>query len=572
MEDKRTLLAFLLIGAILLLLPYYYEIVGLGPRPSDEAEAPVVEQSLAPPALIDDYEEDVASDLREPGWRPAKRERVDAVPSRELFTERYVAVSTPFMEIQLSNVGATIVSVKLPHYQKPDGETVELVSAGHRGLALKLKVREQVVDLSAVEFVPNKQRVLLDSSESATLRMSADLGNGRWVHNIYQFVGDSYAVEMETQLIGFGGDAELFVEWEGGVANTEGRVSESPLFFAAGPPVRRMMAYLNEERIDHEADEDEPTITEDKGAVKWAAVRNQYFMVALAPLGEGPFRVGLRAAPARSAALEDAVSFEVGARVHPGEGFKSLLYVGPLSYDTLLNYGVELEAALDLGFPVIREISKALLVVFKSSYDFVPNYGVVIILVAIAIKILVFPLTRKSYESMAKMGQLQPKMAALKEKYKNDNQRLSRETMKLYKEEGVNPLGGCLPMLLQMPIFFALYSVFSSTIELRQAPFVLWITDLSKPDSLPLGGFDLHVLPLLMAGSMFVQQKMTMKDPKQAMLVYMMPVFMIFIFWSMSSGLVLYWTIFNVLSVSQQLYTTARGKETSEGGVIAPPA
>ena len=166
----------------------------------------------------------------------------------------------------------------------------------------------------------------------------------------------------------------------------------------------------------------------------------------------------------------------------------------------------------------------------------------------------------------AKMGQLQPKMAALKEKYKNDNQRLSRETMKLYKEEGVNPLGGCLPMLLQMPIFFALYSVFSSTIELRQAPFVLWITDLSKPDSLPLGGFDLHVLPLLMAGSMFVQQKMTMKDPKQAMLVYMMPVFMIFIFWSMSSGLVLYWTIFNVLSVSQQLYTTARGKESSEGG------
>ena len=192
------------------------------------------------------------------------------------------------------------------------------------------------------------------------------------------------------------------------------------------------------------------------------------------------------------------------------------------------------------------------MVVFVATYDFVPNYGVVIILLAIAIKILVYPLTHKSYESMAKMQQLQPKMAALKEKYKNDNQRLSRETMKLYKEEGVNPLGGCLPMLLQMPVFFALYSVFNSTIELRQAPFFLWITDLSKPDVLPLGGFDLHVLPLLMAGSMFVQQKMTMKDPKQAMLVYMMPAFMIFIFWSISSGLVLYWTMFNVLSVGQQ--------------------
>ncbi|MBC9890596.1 MAG: membrane protein insertase YidC, partial [Opitutae bacterium] len=157
-----------------------------------------------------------------------------------------------------------------------------------------------------------------------------------------------------------------------------------------------------------------------------------------------------------------------------------------------------------------------------------------------------------SYESMAKMQQLQPKMAALREKYKNDNQRLSRETMKLYKEEGVNPLGGCLPMLLQMPIFFALYNVFSSTIELRQAPFVLWIDDLSQPDVIEFGGFELHVLPLLMAGSMFVQQKMTMKDPKHAFLVYLMPVFMIFIFWSISSGLVLYWTIFNVLSIGQQ--------------------
>jgi len=135
--------------------------------------------------------------------------------------------------------------------------------------------------------------------------------------------------------------------------------------------------------------------------------------------------------------------------------------------------------------------------------------------------------------------------------------------MKLYKEEGVNPLGGCLPLVLQMPIFISLYNLFGKTIELRQAPFILWINDLALPDEVLIGGFGLHVLPLLMAGSMFVQQKMTMKDPKQAVLVYMMPVMMIFIFWTMSSGLVLYWTIFNVLTIGQQLLVNYYKKEAA---------
>ena len=124
--------------------------------------------------------------------------------------------------------------------------------------------------------------------------------------------------------------------------------------------------------------------------------------------------------------------------------------------------------------------------------------------------------------------------------------------MKLYKDQKVNPLGGCLPMLLQMPILISLFTVFRSMIELRQAEFGLWITDLSKPDALFIGGFEVHLLPLLMAVSMFIQQKMTMKDPKQAALVYIMPVFMTWIFWSMSSGLVFYYTLFNVLTLAQQ--------------------
>ena len=141
--------------------------------------------------------------------------------------------------------------------------------------------------------------------------------------------------------------------------------------------------------------------------------------------------------------------------------------------------------------------------------------------------------------------------------------------MKLYREEGVNPLGGCLPLLLQMPIFIALYQVFSSAIQLRQSAWTLWIDDLSQPDTVPVAGFDLHVLPLLMSAAMFFQSKMTMKDPKQAALVYVMPVVMVFIMWGFSSGLVLYWTVFNVLQIAQQ-YLTNHLKKKKQAGTSAP--
>jgi YidC/Oxa1 family membrane protein insertase len=243
----------------------------------------------------------------------------------------------------------------------------------------------------------------------------------------------------------------------------------------------------------------------------------------------------------------------VGRRLSASGSWKNVVYLGPLDYDNLIRYSVGLEQAIDFGFPIIRHVAKLILIIFKAAHSYIPNYGWIIVLFAVVIKIIVYPLTHKTYESASKMQTLQPKIAALKEKYKNDNQRLSKETMKLYKEEGVNPLGGCLPMLLQMPIFISLYNIFGKTIELRQEPFALWITDLSTPDEIIFAGFPLHILPLLMALSMLVQQKMTMKDPKQAFLIYAMPVFMIFIFWEMSSGLVLYWTLFNVFTIIQQL-------------------
>ena len=546
MEDRKTLLAFLLIGFILLFIPYYYEWLGLAPQPS------LREEPFPEPSQESEFVSPTRSDSSNQASDRYHGDPFLSTSERKSFIPRLISVQTPLQHLIFSTVGGNIVSARLLKYNKTESQRVELVPPGGRGFFLSLRHKDFALDLSRIEFLPNQEQVLVDSGETAGLKFSASLERGRRVEKLFTFSGHNYGIKMKIYLHGFHEDTEVFLHWDKGMASTEAKERSSSFLFVQPNLSKRLMAYLNEERTELESGE-EAEVWNDKGPLKWAGIRNQYFLVAVAPRDAGYYRVVLEAPAAGQLSTEEGYSYKVGARLGTSGWWDNLLYLGPLSYDELASHEADLEQALDLGFPIIREISKGLLIVFLASYQYIPNYGFVIILIAIAIKILVYPLTHKSYESMAKMQQLQPKMAALREKFKNDNQRLSRETMKLYKEEGVNPLGGCLPMLLQMPIFFALYNVFSSTIELRQAPFIFWITDLSQPDVIDVGGFDLHVLPLLMAGSMFVQQKMTMKDPKQVFLVYLMPAFMVFIFWSISSGLVLYWTIFNVLSIGQQV-------------------
>jgi len=244
------------------------------------------------------------------------------------------------------------------------------------------------------------------------------------------------------------------------------------------------------------------------------------------------------------------------------------LYMGPVDYNTLKGLGDNLEALVDFGSFfglkfIVRPIAEfVLLPLFNFLHLFIPNYGFVIVVFSIIIKIVVFPLTKQSYQSMKKMSLLQPKITEMKEKYKDDQQKISKETMKLYQTYGINPAGGCLPMLLQMPIFIALWGMFRTAIELRQQPFILWIKDLSQPDiiydlgfKLPMFGIqEISGLAILMGVTTFVQQKMTMKDPKQQAMVYVMPVFLTILFMSFPSGLNLYYFLFNLLSIAQQQY------------------
>ncbi|HIB05369.1 MAG TPA: membrane protein insertase YidC [Candidatus Marinimicrobia bacterium] len=227
--------------------------------------------------------------------------------------------------------------------------------------------------------------------------------------------------------------------------------------------------------------------------------------------------------------------------------------------------GNDIPSIMNFGIAPIRPISKGVLWLLKFLHQFIPNYGLVLVLFSILIKIVVYPLTKKSYQSTKEMQAVQPLVAALREKHKKDPAKLNKATMALYKEHGVNPLGGCLPLLLQMPLLFALFQVFRSTIELRNAPFFWWIKDLSSPDivynlpfSLPLYGDHIAVLPIVMGFTMFLQQKMmpTQASGQQKFMSYFMTGFFILLFNNFPSGLNLYYTLFNVFTILQQKFLT----------------
>ncbi len=221
------------------------------------------------------------------------------------------------------------------------------------------------------------------------------------------------------------------------------------------------------------------------------------------------------------------------------------LYLGPKVISLLKELDVEAEKVVRFGW--FTAIAKLLLSFLNLTHKVTKNYGVDIIIISVLLKILFWPLTRKSYVSMKEMQKVQPEMAMLREKYKDDKARLNREMMDLYKRRKVNPLGGCLPMVVQIPIFFALYWALMGSIELRHAPFILWINDLSYRDPI-------YISPILMGASMVWQQKMTptMGDPRQAKMMMLMPIIFTFLFLGFPSGLVLYWLVTNVLTIGQQ--------------------
>jgi len=296
------------------------------------------------------------------------------------------------------------------------------------------------------------------------------------------------------------------------------------------------------------------------GLISWVAYKEPYFLTAIMPenshkttaqgttLPDGEIRISYLTPP-------------LNLGQHQGITQNFALYLGPQDLYIVKTLGRKLEKAINFGWFDI--IAKPLLVTLRFFNKYVGNYGVSIILLTILIKILFWPLTHKSYQSMKEMRKLQPMMAKIREKYKGNRQEMNKQLMNLYKTYKINPMGGCLPMVIQIPVFFALFRVLPNSIELRHAPFILWIKDLSAPDRLfsfpfqvpfmapPYG---IPVLTLIMGASMFIQQKMTPSpgDPAQAKMMMLLPIVFTFLFINFPSGLVLYWLVNNILSIAQQ--------------------
>jgi YidC/Oxa1 family membrane protein insertase len=253
---------------------------------------------------------------------------------------------------------------------------------------------------------------------------------------------------------------------------------------------------------------------------------------------------------------ERVVSSQVKVAAPAGQPVTLQLYAGPKEYDTLRSFRIGLEDTIDFGWfiygswSLVKVVAKPLFSVLRTINEVTHNYGITIILLTVCIKLLFAPLQYKSYKSMKDMQVIQPKVLALQEKYKDDRERLNKELIKLYRDQKVNPVGGCLPMLLQMPVFVALFNILYMTIDLRQAPFFLWIKDLSVPDPF-------YVLPVIMGATMVLQQKMTPTtlDTTQAKVMLILPIMLTFLFLTFPAGLVLYWVTNNTLTIVQQFVT-----------------
>lgn len=293
----------------------------------------------------------------------------------------------------------------------------------------------------------------------------------------------------------------------------------------------------------------------------WIAILQHYFLAAWVPHSETINSIDTTTKKLGAAGLAQIRITQDWQRIAPGETktFVATLYTGPKIQSELEKIADGLELTVDYGF--LWWIGKPIFWLLTFLQGFVINWGFAIILVTIVIKTILYPLARAQYRSFAKMRLLQPKMAAMKERYGDDKQQMSMKMMEMYKKEKVNPLGGCFPLLIQMPVFIALYWVLMESVELRHAPFMLWIEDMSVKDPY-------YVLPLLMGASMYLMQKMqpvapTM-DPMQAKMMQMMPVFMTVFFVFFPAGLVLYWLFNNLISIAQQLYITDQFNKEQE--------
>ena len=545
--DRNTLLAFFLIALVLIFTPKYMEMVA---PPSQSPPLPAIENSEDTTRQVSRLGAKTQDSSMSPPPTSAARDILWSKEEKTITIESdlYTAVVSP-------NGGGSFLSFSFKDYLDQDSIDINLINGKNKE---NLSIRFKNLDGENINlFGPWHHTNTFSGGEifrPQSLEFSIDVYPGKTIVKTLTFYPDSYLIDVSINVGNiahniFGG--AYSVGWYGGLMPSEENEKDDLFYFNS-------FVYQGGELVDLKVKDGESETTNFNGATDWVAVRTKYFITSIIP--DRPNEV-LSAFMGGYNNGRDI--YDVALTFPAAEPTTLSLYLGPLEYDKIKSINRELERVMNFGWGFIRPISKGVLFILKKLHEFIPNYGYVLILFSFAVKLLVYPLTKKSYQSTAAMQKLQPEITALRDKLGNNPQKLNQATMKLYKERGVNPLGGCFPMLLQMPLLFALFQVFRTTIELRAEPFIWWIKDLSVPDavftlpfSIPVYGSHVAILPILMVVSMFVQQRMmsggAVQQPQQKTMMYFMTGFFFLIFNGFPSGLNLYYTLFNVLTIAQQ--------------------
>lgn len=585
--DKQTTLAFLLIGAILIIWMYFSS-----PSPNQ------VQKSKNDSTLVqkDTLKKAVGknTDTLKTNQQNAVAVKQDTSILGKAFSklsgkpENIITIENSVARFELTDNGARIKRVFLKNYKtwyaKESGDFyhnhVQLINTNKHGGDFNIaffSMDGKLLNTADAGFSSdiNKSKLWLGNNDSLVVTYTLQIDNNSSIVKSYVFKGSDYSVRSDivfNNMDEYISNYSYDVTWENGINFVENNSVDEANYANAS-------AYTGDEQVIVNSTGNKET-KEINGKIDWVGVRNKYFAIIIDPLNPssegGASFEGFHKQVGLSGVKEYYnISLKVPFINKKYQKNSFLLYTGPIDYTILKSYNDKFEKIVDFGSlfglkVIIRPISEYILLpLFNFLHSFIPNYGLVIILFSLIIKVALHPLTKSSLKSMRKMQLLQPKITELKEKYKGDPAKLNKETMQLYSTYGINPAGGCLPMLLQMPILVALWSLFNVAIELRQQPFAFWIHNLSAPDviyelsfKIPFFGISqISGLALLLGITMFIQQKMSVKDPSQKAMIYMMPVLFTLMFMGFPSGLNLYYFMFNLFSILQQYYVNHSHKE-----------
>ncbi len=538
--EKRALIA----GLISILILVLYQEVALRylyPTPPGEeqvSEAPGVEPKPGGEGA------ERAPELVAPAPSEGQKPEAAAVPSR------HITVETDLYRAVFTSAGARLESFQLKKYRTtvdPNSALLETVIAGSDGeLPFGVELRgAQVITDSGAAYTVDGDDLKLESETTGKLGF-VWRSDSATIEKRFTFRGDRYEFSAVVTARDFPAEYnELGVAWIK-AADTVPQPGAEVIFDRT--------LYLDGRKLTEQTFDKLAAGEVVTGDIRWAGYAGLYFLTAMVPSGVQNQRLWLKL---RDHTVEEKILFPIAAN---GAERPLDVYIGPKDFDALEVVGHDLSRAVSIGW--FGFIAVPLMHVLKFSHGLTFNYGVDIILLTVMIKVLFIPLTQRSFRSMREMQKLQPQMTKIRERFKDNSEQMNKEIMELYRRHKVNPLGGCLPMVLQIPVFIGLYSALSNAVELRHSPFMLWINDLSAPDRLGPWQvpFVLHpgvpVLTLLMGASMFVQQWMTPSagDPQQQRVMMIMPLMFTFMFVNFPSGLALYWLVNNLLTIAQQYY------------------